>query len=151
MRIATQLLAGAAFCAALAFVTTHPAAAEVTQIGSVNVAADKFTDVTWTRFEGPVQMLALSPVADTVDCAHINVVYKDGIVRKVFEGTMEKDSIKTIAILGSDANVAALEFACKARQVDGARIALSSLQDGDALTPPGNWTQPASVTAHNGP
>lgn len=151
MRVAAQLLAGAAFCAALATLNTQPANAEVTQIGSVNIAADKFTDVRWSRFEGPVQALALSPVADTVDCAHINVVYKDGVVRQVFEGVMEKDSIKTISILGSDANVAALEFQCKARSVDGARIALSSVSDGDTLTPPGNWTAPASVTAHNGP
>lgn len=151
MRIAAQLLFGAAFCAALATISTHPAAAGVTQIGSVNIAADKFTDVIWNRFEGPVQGLALSPVADTVDCAHINVVYKDGAVRKVFEGQIEKDAIKTIAIIGTDADVAALEFKCKARSVDGARIALSSVSEGDARTPPGNWQRPASVTAHNGP
>jgi hypothetical protein len=131
--------------------TALPASAVVTQIGSVNIPADKFTDVRWAHFDGELDRVALSPATDTVDCHHINVVYKNGTVHEVFNGVMEKGSVETIKITGSNANVAALEFSCKAHSLDGARIDLASLSEGDEMTPPGDWSRPASVTTHSGP
>jgi hypothetical protein len=80
----------------LAGVTAVPAKAEVHQIGSVNVAADHYTDISWEHFEGPVERLQFVADGDTVDCAHINVTYRDGTTHTVFSGIMPKDSIETV-------------------------------------------------------
>lgn len=74
-------------CAALAFGATQ-ASAEVHQTGSVNVPVDRFADVSWTRFEGPVNRLRFYADNDTVNCEHISVTYRDGITREVFSGTI---------------------------------------------------------------
>ena len=72
--------------ACLAGATALPAQAEVHQIGSVNVAADHFTDVSWEHFEGAVEKLQFVAEGDTVDCADISVTYRDGTTHKVFSG-----------------------------------------------------------------
>ena len=66
--------------AALMGLAARPAMAEVHQIGAVNVANDKFTNISWEHFEGAVEELQFAAVGDTVDCAHISVTYRDGIV-----------------------------------------------------------------------
>ena len=118
--LAATLLAGA----------SAAAKAEVHQIGSVNVAADHFTDISWEHFEGPVQRLQFVAAGDTVDCAHISVTYRDGTTHKVFEGVMPKDSIETVTFPEGDSRMRHVDFACKARTVDGARIELSAVSDG---------------------
>src|SRR3954468_7050496 len=84
MRKSTLLILGAAMAAGLA---ARPAMADVHQIGSVHIANDHFTDVSWEHFEGPVQKLQFVASGDTLDCAHISVTYRDGTTHEVFSGT----------------------------------------------------------------
>jgi len=107
-----------------------PAHAEVHQIGSVNVAADHFTDVSWEHFEGPVESLQFVASGDTVDCAHISVTYRDGTTHTVFSGILPKDSTETVTFPEGDSRMRHVDFACKAQKVDGARIALSAVSEG---------------------
>ena len=93
MRKSSLAVLGAVF---LAGATALPAKADVHQIGSVNVAADHFTGISWEHFEGAVERLQFVAQGDTIDCAHISVTYRDGTTHKVFEGVMPKDSIETI-------------------------------------------------------
>ncbi len=58
--------------------TALPALADVHQIGSVNVASDHFTNVSWEHFEGAVENLQFVASGDTIECAHISVTYRDG-------------------------------------------------------------------------
>ena len=127
MRNFSMILLGAAFVGAWAL----PAAADVHQLGSVNVAADHYTDVSWSRFEGPVYRLRFVAEGDTVDCDHIAVTYYDSTVHNVFSGTLVKDSTKTITFPEGDSRIRFVDFACKAQSVDGARIALSAASEGD--------------------
>ena len=87
MRLVPKFLL--ASCAALAFgaIATH-ASAEIYQTGSVNVPVDRFADVSWTKFEGPVNRLRFYADNDTINCEHITVTYQDGITREVFSGTI---------------------------------------------------------------
>jgi len=125
MRKSSLLILGAA-----ALVGATAARAEVNQIGSVNVAADHYTDVSWEHFEGPVERLRFVAEGDTVDCDHISVTYRDGTTHEVFSGVLPKDAIETITFPEGDSNMRHVDFACKARSVDGARIALSSISEG---------------------
>jgi len=106
------------------------ARADVHQIGSVNVSNDHFTDVSWEHFEGAVERLQFVAAGDTMDCAHISVTYRDGTTHKVFEGVLPKDSIETITFPEGDSRMRHVDFACKARTVDGARIELSAVSEG---------------------
>src|SRR3979409_302648 len=54
MRKSSLAALGAAFWVGA---TALPAKADVHQIGSVNVAADHFTDISWEHFEGAVERL----------------------------------------------------------------------------------------------
>jgi len=64
----------AIFGAAILVAATEQAAkADVHQVGSVNVSADHFTDVSWEHFEGAVDRLQFVAEGDTMDCAHISV------------------------------------------------------------------------------
>ena len=114
----------------LAGASALPAQADVHQIGSVNVSADHFTDISWEHFEGAVESLQFVAAGDTMDCAHISVTYRDGTTHKVFEGVMPKGTIKTVTFPGTDSRMRHVDFACKARSVDGARIELSAVSEG---------------------
>jgi hypothetical protein len=106
------------------------AKADVHQVGSVNVSADHYTDVSWEHFEGPVDRLQFVAEGDTMDCAHISVTYQDGTTHQVFSGVLPKDSIETITFPEGDSRMRHVDFACKAAALDGARIRLSSISEG---------------------
>jgi hypothetical protein len=125
MRKSTLAILGAALLAG-----ASAARADVHQIGSVNVSNDHFTDVSWEHFEGAVERLQFVAAGDTMDCAHISVTYRDGTTHKVFEGVLPKDSIETITFPEGDSRMRHVDFACKARNVDGARIELSAISEG---------------------
>jgi hypothetical protein len=129
----------------LAGATTLSAKADVHQIGSVNVAADHYTDVSWEHFEGPVERLQFVAEGDAVDCAHISVTYRDGTTHRVFSGIMPKDSIETVTFPEGDSRMRHVDFACKAQNVDGARIALSSISEG---WDPEDWAREPHVTTY---
>ena len=116
--------------AALLAGVTVSAKADVHQVGSVNIANDHYTDVSWEHFEGPVERLQFVAEGDTVDCAHISVTYRDGTTHTVFSGVMLKDSIETVTFPEGDSRMRHVDFACKAQNVDGARIRLSSISEG---------------------
>jgi hypothetical protein len=129
MRIckSSLLILGAALCMGGAL----PAAAAVHQLGAVNVSADHYTQVSWTRFDGPVERLSFVPDNDAVDCDHITINYKDGTSHDVFSGVLLKDQRQTITFPQSDSRLRSVDFACKARSLDGARISLSAVTEGD--------------------
>ena len=86
-----------ASCAALAFgAAATQAYAEVHQTGFVNVPADRYADVSWTKFEGPVNRLRFYATNDTIDCDHISVTYRDGITREVFRGSIPLGGYTTV-------------------------------------------------------
>src|SRR5579871_2931324 len=121
----------AAFCLSAA---TLPASAAVHQLGAVNVSADHYTQVSWTRFDGPVEKLTFIPDTDAVDCDHITVNYADGTSHDVFSGVLLKDQQETISFPDSDSRLRSVDFACRARSVDGARISLSAVSDGERVS-----------------
>jgi len=125
MRKSTLAILGAVLLAG-----ASAARADVHQIGSVNVSNDHFTDVSWEHFEGAVERLQFVAAGDTMDCAHISVTYRDGTTHKVFEGVLPKDSIETITFPEGDSRMRHVDFACKARNIDGARIELSAISEG---------------------
>ena len=127
MRKSSFAVLGAAI---LAGATALPAKADVHQIGSVNVAADHYTDVSWEHFEGAVERLQFVAQGDTIDCAHISVTYRDGTTHTVFSGILPKDSIETVTFPEGDSRMRHVDFACKAQSVDGARVALSAISEG---------------------
>jgi hypothetical protein len=108
-----------------------PAAASVHQLGAVNVSADHYTQVSWTRFDGPVARLSFVPDNDAIDCDHITINYRDGTSHDVFSGILLKDQRETITFPESDSRLRSVDFACKAQHFDGARITLSSVSDGE--------------------
>jgi len=142
MRKSTFLILGAAVAVGLA---ARPAMADVHQVGSVNVSADHYTDVSWEHFEGPVDRLQFVAQGDTLDCAHISVTYRDGTTHEVFSGILPKDSIETITFPEGDSRMRHVDFACKAQSVDGARIALSSISEG---WDPKWWSREPHVTTY---
>jgi hypothetical protein len=142
MRKSSFLILGAAL---LAGATALPAKAMVHQLGSVNVSANHYTDVSWSHFEGPVVRLRMVADGDTVDCDHIAVTYYDGTTHNVFSGSMAKDSIETITFPEGDSRIRNVDFACKAQSVDGAHIALSSVSEGWDRD---NWAPEPHVTAY---
>ena len=111
MRKSTVAVLGAALLAGAA--TALPAKADVHQIGSVNVAADHYTDVSWEHFEGPVERLQFVAEGDTVDCAHISVTYRDGTAHTVFSGILPKDSTETVTFPEGDSRMRHVDFACQ--------------------------------------
>jgi len=128
MRKSTLAVLGAAVLVGAA--TALPAHADVHQIGSVNVSNDHFTNISWEHFEGPVENLQFVASGDTIECAHISVTYRDGTTHTVFSGILPKDSIETVTFPEGDSRMKHVDFACKARNVDGARLALSSRSEG---------------------
>src|SRR6185295_20121232 len=116
--------------AALLAGASASAKAEVHQIGSVNVSADHFTDVSWEHFEGAVDRLQFVAEGDTMDCAHISVTYRDGTTHTVFSGILPKGSIETVTFPEGDSRMRHVDFACKALNVDGAKIMLSAISEG---------------------
>jgi hypothetical protein len=127
MRKSSLIILGAAAAVGL---LARPAMADVHQIGSVNIASDHYTDVSWEHFEGPVDRLQFVASGDTLDCAHISVTYRDGTTHEVFSGILPKDSTETITFPEGDSRMRHVDFACKAQSVDGARLALSSVSEG---------------------
>jgi len=127
MRKSTFLVLGVAMAAGVA---ARPAMADVHQIGSVHIANDHYTDVSWEHFEGPVERLQFVAQGDTLDCAHISVTYRDGTTHQVFSGIIPKDSTETITFPEGDSRMKHVDFACKAQSVDGARVALSAISEG---------------------
>jgi hypothetical protein len=125
--------------------TAIPARADVHQIGSVHVASDHYTNISWEHFEGPVERLQFVAQGDTIDCAHISVTYRDGTTHTVFSGVMAKDSTETITFPEGDSRMRHVDFACKARNVDGARIALSAVSAG---WDPKWWSREPHVTTY---
>jgi len=118
----------AIFGAAILLVAAEQAAkADVHQVGSVNVSADHYTDVSWEHFEGAVERLQFVAQGDTMDCAHISVTYRDGTTHEVFSGVLPRDSIETVTFPEGDSRMRHVDFACKAQTIDGARIALSAV------------------------
>jgi hypothetical protein len=121
--------------AALLCASALPAVAAVHELGSVNVSADHFTNVTWSQFEGPVDRLSFLPATDAVDCNHITINYLDGTSHNVFTGRLLKNQRETISFPGDqDRRLASVDFSCRAENLDGARIALSAVTDGDRWT-----------------
>jgi len=125
--------------------TEQAAKADVHQVGSVNVSADHYTDVSWEHFEGAVERLQFVAEGDTVRCAHISVTYRDGTTHEVFSGVLPKHSIETITFPEGDSRMRHVDFACKAQAVDGAKIRLSSISEGydDDL-----WARSPHVTTY---
>ena len=111
-----------------------PASAAVHQLGAVNVSADHYTQVSWTRFDGPVERLSFIPDTDAVDCDHITINYRDGTSHDVFSGVLLKDQRETITFPGTDSRLRSVDFACRARSIDGARISLSAVSDGERVS-----------------
>jgi len=122
----SYLTLGAAFCLG----TALPASADVHQLGAVNVSADHYTQVSWTRFDGPVERLSLVPDNDAIDCDHITINYRDGTSHEVFSGVLLREQRQTITFPDSDSRLRSVDFACKARSLDGARITLSAVTEG---------------------
>jgi len=121
----------AIFGAAILVVGAEQAArADVHQIGSVNVAADHFTNISWEHFEGPVLKLQFVAEGDALDCAHISVTYRDGTTHTVFQGVLPKDGIETVTFPEGDSRMKHVDFACKAHSIDGARVTLSAVSEG---------------------
>jgi hypothetical protein len=141
MRMSSLLILSSALC----LVGVLSARADVHQIGSVNVAADHYTDVSWQHFEGAVERLQFVAEGDTVDCAHISVTYADGTTHTVFSGIMPKDSIETVTFPEGDSRMRHVDFACKAQAVDGARIDLSAVSEGFDRN---QWAREPHVTAY---
>lgn len=138
--------------AAAGLASVLPAAADVHQLGAVNIAADRYTHVRWSKFDGEVARLQFMPVNDTVDCAHIDVTYHDGTTHQVFSGVLLEKSIETITFPEGDSRIEHVDFSCKAERRDGARISLSSLSEGDDVTSgPQLWERNADVAAHSAP
>ena len=131
--------------AALLVGASATAKADVHQIGSVNVAADHYTDVSWEHFEGPVERLQFVAQGDEVDCAHISVTYRDGTTHTVFSGVLPKGSIETVTFPEGDSRMKHVDFACKAHSVDGARIILSAVSEG---WDPSQWSREPHVTTY---
>src|SRR5215469_2935819 len=120
--------------AAIVLGAALPAAAAVHQLGAVNVSADHYTQVSWTRFDGPVEQLSFIPDTDAVDCDHITVNYRDGTSHDVFSGILLKNQRETISFPGTDSRLRSVDFACRARSIDGARISLSAISDGERVS-----------------
>ena len=142
MNRSSLLILGVAMAAGLA---TRPAMADVHQIGSVNVSADHYTDVSWEHFEGAVEKLQFVASGDTLDCAHISVTYRDGTTHEVFSGVLPKDSTETITFPEGDSRMRHVDFACKAQSVDGAHLALSAVSEG---WDPRWWSREPHVTVY---
>lgn len=148
MRRSLLFLGAAAVLASAAL----PASADVRQLGWVNVSADRYTHVRWSKFEGEVARLRFVPQNDTVDCDHINVTYRDGTTHEVFSGVLVRDSVETVTFPEGDSRIAHVDFSCKAQARDGARIALSALSEGDSYTSgPQMWQREANVATHSIP
>jgi hypothetical protein len=129
MRLVPKFLL--ASCAALAFAAVATqASAEVHQTGSVNVPSDRFADVSWTKFEGPVNRLRFYADNDTINCEHITVTYRDGITREVFRGSIPLGGFTTVTFPEGDSRMREVAFACKASLKDGARITFTALSEG---------------------
>jgi hypothetical protein len=111
--------------------TEQAAKAAEHQVGSVNVSAEHYTDVSWEHFEGAVERLQFVAEGDTVNCAHISVTYRDGTTHEVFSGVLPKDSIETVTFPEGDSRMRHVDFACKAASVDGAKIRLSAISEGN--------------------
>jgi hypothetical protein len=142
MRTSSLLVLAGLFGAGFAL----PAVADVHQLGAVNISADRYTHVSWSRFDGPVLRLNFIADNDTVDCEHIVVTYRDGTSHDVFSGTLVKDSTETITFPEGDSRIRDVDFACKAQSVDGARISLSAVSEGPPWADPlQDHTQPARV------
>jgi hypothetical protein len=123
-----------------------PAMADIHELGAVNVAADTYTHVSWSRFDGPVMRLRFIAANDTVDCEHIVVTYRDGTVHNVFSGVLRKDSMETITFPEGDSRIRDVNFACKSASLDGARILLSAVSQNP--WGPDDVTLPAHVQTH---
>jgi hypothetical protein len=92
-----------------------------------------------------VEKLQFVAQGDAIDCDHISVTYRDGTTHQVFSGVMVKDSIETITFPEGDSRMRHVDFSCKAKSVDGARIALSAVSEGwDA----GQWAREPNVTTY---
>jgi type IV pilus biogenesis protein CpaD/CtpE len=78
-----------------------------------------------------VVRLSFVPDNDAVDCDHITINYPDGTSHDVFSGTLLKDQRETITFPGTDSRLRSVDFACKAQHLDGARISLSAVSDGE--------------------
>ena len=143
------LVLGAALCLG----TAVPASAEVHQLGAVNVSADHYTQVSWTRFDGPVERLSFVPDNDAVDCEHVLVTYRDGTIHDVFSGPMPRHTVETITFPEGDSHIRNVEFACRAENRDGARITLSAVSVGEGpAQKDDDWARGADLhTSTGGP
>ena len=137
-------LFAAALCLGAAL-SALPAQADIHQLGAVNVSADQYTHVRWSRFDGPVIRLRFIAANDDIDCEHITVTYHDGTVHEVFSGWLVKDGSETISFPVGDSRIRNVDFACKAKSRDGARIALSSVADDEDWP---DMVAPAHVETH---
>jgi hypothetical protein len=86
--------------------------------------------VSWEHFEGAVEKLQFVADGDALDCAHISVTYRDGTTHKVFSGVLPKDGMETITFPEGDSRMKHVDFACKAQNIDGARMTLSAISEG---------------------
>ncbi len=136
-------LAGLSLCAA-----SLPAAARA--LGTVNVSAEHYTHVRWTRFDDPVARLSFVPDNDAVDCDHIVITYRDGASYNMFSGVLLKNQEETI-FPDRGSRLESVSFACKAKSRDGARIAITAVSakdgqgDDPVHYPDANLNHPAQV------
>ena len=78
-----------------------------------------------------------------------SVTYRDGTTHDVFSGTLPRDGSETIMFSEGDSRLRDIDFACKARNRDGARISLSALSEGEDFTQRDNdWDRPADLSTH---
>jgi len=64
-----------------------------------------------------------------VDCGHISVTYREGTTHTILSGILPKDAAETVTSPEGDSRMRHVDFACKARNVDGARIELSAVPE----------------------
>ena len=131
-----------AILASMLCLSTLPAAAAILQHGTVNVSANHYTPVTWTEFDGPVDRLSFLPANDAVDCDHITINYRDGTSHDVFAGRLLQGQRETITFPDLNSRIASVDFACRAENRDGARIAISAITDGHNLAYNGDFDRP---------
>ena len=132
MRLVPKFLLGSVAALAFGAVATQ-AYAEVHQTGAVNISSDRYADVSWTKFEGPVNRLRFYATNDTVNCEHISVTYRDGTTHEVYRGTIPKGGFTTVTFPEGDSRMREVAFACKAQAVDGARITFTALSEGQTF------------------
>lgn len=111
---------------ALSLGASLPALAALDEIGAVDVSADQFTHAHWSKFGGPVQGLSFLSNDSDVTCDHITANFQDGHSQDVYAGMLLKGARTSIWFPEGPRDLSSVDFACRAENGDGARIALDA-------------------------